>query len=171
MLFALAIPMSALAAYLNLRGKFPPGVVLLGTLIFTACLLQAFRLFAIRAHLRQTGRKPRGGWASLALAGVSVAILLSAYRPLSDIEQRICFRAVTVAIVAQRDSDDASTAPTLRLLAREQGIRYAVRDPIEEAAAAVRVQQRHERPSESAKRVADASKRLQRNCGYRRPPF
>ena len=158
---------TGLAWYMILRGQFPPVVVLLATVAATFCMLQALRLFVIRAHRRRTGHKPRGGWAALALGAVAVAILLFPYRPFSDTEQRVCMRAVTAAIVAERDPTDESAARVLESLARDDGIRYPIREQLERTSGAVRPVN----PDEPPGRVAEASERLQRTCGYARPPF
>lgn len=97
-------------------------------------------------------------------------LLLSPYRPLSDGEQRVCKRAVTVAIVAERLPSDDGAASVLGNLARERRIRYAIRNRLERAADAV-ASSHDESLSERNRRVVEASKQLQLTCGYERPPF
>lgn len=158
------------AAYLNLDGHYPPWLTVTATVGVTVCVMQASRLFIIRALLRRMGRKSHKGWSSLAFAFVAVLPLVLPYRPFTGTEKRVCMRAVTAAIVAERDIDDESAAPLLDILASESRIRYGIRHRIEQVADAVRDQLGTDR-GDPVTRVAAAGKRLQLNCGYGRPPF
>ena len=160
----------AWAAFLNLDGDYQPWLVLVLTMAIVGSLFQACRLFIIRTLRRRAGRTTRAGWASLACAMIGLALLLSPYRPLTDREQRLCGRAVTVAIVAERHPRDANAASVLGILARERHVRYAIRNRIEQAANAVAASQ-EEGLDERTPGIAEASKHLQLSCGYRRPPF
>ena len=156
----------------------PWAALLAGTATLTLFCLRG-GLLGLRRHRPRSGRRrvTIAGVASLVLGS---ALLMSPLRPLSDTEQRVCRSAVEAAIMAEMSS--TASRPGLPatsdlglvlhgIVDRERDVRYAISHGITAAAEAAGAYAQDHGSDRSRERLAQASTRLQRHCGYRPPPI
>lgn len=178
-LVPLTIILGVTITYRYLDGYYPMWLALLVATGLVACVVLSAALLASSRCLPRSRRRSRRAWAGSACVLLAVLLFLSPFRPFSPTEQRVCADVVSMAIVAEQSSDvRRSGLPATRDLSlvlhgvsdREDQVRYSIRQRIVAAAQAAGGDGQHS-STESAGRLAEASRQLQLACGYREPPI